>query len=416
MGGSSATAWGWAALASLGFLLVGSNARAQCQYEVTIIQAPECPIYGFPLTFGLGLNNLGHVVGYHWDCEWESDEAFVWTPESGLVTLDFPGDTIRKKAFDINDAGQIVGHVDFIGDGLDVLAFLHDGDDLIVTPPPAGSFSYPYAINGHGQMVGASTDGTPYYKAFLWEKGVMRLIPVAVGLRNAAKDINEAGEIVGWMGSVGIDSHAFLFDDGELTDLGVIPGGFAANAKAINNSRQIVVGGTFDLDHPDGFISGGFLWEDGKWTDLGMPAGCDAMNAIDLNDRTQVVGGVQSINGDADLAFAFIWQNGVLSDLNELVISDDPYLRLGQAEAINNAGQIVARAKCFTGFAAALLTPVEGAPGDLDGDCHVGIADLLDLLANWGLCPDPPDDCPADLNGDGTVGVADLLILLANWG
>ena len=56
--------------------------------------------------------------------------------------------------------------------------------------------------------------------------------------------------------------------------------------------------------------------------------------------------------------------------------------------------------------------------GDLDGDCTVGVPDLLLLLGNWGPCADCklPGDCPADLDGDCTVGVKDLLILLGNWG
>ena len=56
-----------------------------------------------------------------------------------------------------------------------------------------------------------------------------------------------------------------------------------------------------------------------------------------------------------------------------------------------------------------------GIPGDLDGDGHVGVKDLLILLGDWGPCP-PKGDCPADLDGDGSVGVKDLLILLGNWG
>ena len=49
---------------------------------------------------------------------------------------------------------------------------------------------------------------------------------------------------------------------------------------------------------------------------------------------------------------------------------------------------------------------------DLDGDCTVGILDLLSLLAAWGKNPGHP----ADFDGDGTVGIFDLLVLLANWG
>ncbi len=49
--------------------------------------------------------------------------------------------------------------------------------------------------------------------------------------------------------------------------------------------------------------------------------------------------------------------------------------------------------------------------GDVNGDCVVGIADLLILLGAWGPCA----DCPADLDGSGAVGITDLLLLLAAW-
>jgi hypothetical protein len=53
--------------------------------------------------------------------------------------------------------------------------------------------------------------------------------------------------------------------------------------------------------------------------------------------------------------------------------------------------------------------------GDLNGDTIVNVSDLLILLGQWGMCPDPKA-CQGDLNGDGTVNVSDLLILLGNWG
>ena len=53
--------------------------------------------------------------------------------------------------------------------------------------------------------------------------------------------------------------------------------------------------------------------------------------------------------------------------------------------------------------------------GDLDGDGHVGVKDLLILLGSWGPCGDC-NGCPADLDGDCSVGVKDLLTLLGNWG
>jgi predicted outer membrane repeat protein len=52
-------------------------------------------------------------------------------------------------------------------------------------------------------------------------------------------------------------------------------------------------------------------------------------------------------------------------------------------------------------------------PGDVDGDCAVGSADMGALLKAWGACPEP---CAADLDHNGTVDVRDFLILLNDWG
>jgi hypothetical protein len=54
---------------------------------------------------------------------------------------------------------------------------------------------------------------------------------------------------------------------------------------------------------------------------------------------------------------------------------------------------------------------VEGTsvPGDVDGDGHCNVNDILAVVAAWGECPAP---CPEDLNGDGYVGVDDILLLL----
>src|SRR5512145_1446804 len=40
----------------------------QCTYDLTIIQAPDCPVEGPPSTFATSLNDAGHVVGYYYQC------------------------------------------------------------------------------------------------------------------------------------------------------------------------------------------------------------------------------------------------------------------------------------------------------------------------------------------------------------
>jgi hypothetical protein len=55
------------------------------------------------------------------------------------------------------------------------------------------------------------------------------------------------------------------------------------------------------------------------------------------------------------------------------------------------------------------LRLVSSCPADFDGDGDVDTADLLHLLACWGM------DC-GDVDGDGDTDTADLLALLAAWG
>lgn len=55
-------------------------------------------------------------------------------------------------------------------------------------------------------------------------------------------------------------------------------------------------------------------------------------------------------------------------------------------------------------------------PGDADGDGEVGIIDFLEVLGDWGPCPQPcPPSCPADFDLDCEVGIDDFLILLGSW-
>ena len=100
--------------------------------------------------------------------------------------------------------------------------------------------------------------------------------------------------------------------------------------------------------------------------------------------------------------------------MNDL-ISPDLGLNIQVAWAINQAGQITGVATSQDGVVAFVLTPIEPPLGDLDGDCTVGVSDLLMLLGDWGPCKNC-DDCRADLDGDCSVGVKDLLLLLGNWG
>lgn len=49
---------------------------------------------------------------------------------------------------------------------------------------------------------------------------------------------------------------------------------------------------------------------------------------------------------------------------------------------------------------------------DIDGSGTVDVADLLEVIANWGYCL----KCPADTNQDDEIDVTDLLAVVGAWG
>jgi hypothetical protein len=63
------------------------------------------------------------------------------------------------------------------------------------------------------------------------------------------------------------------------------------------------------------------------------------------------------------------------------------------------------------------LKPVVKKPGDVDGDGHVDVVDLLYLVDAFGsLTGDPSYNAACDFNSDGSVDVVDLLMLVENFG
>ena len=82
----------------------------------------------------------------------------------------------------------------------------------------------------------------------------------------------------------------------------------------------------------------------------------------------------------------------------------------GRRSGFNADGEVAFAALLADGASAAFVASLCPS-GDIDGDCAVGITDLLIVLTSWGPC----GGCPADLDGDGVVGIGDLLIVLASW-
>jgi len=71
---------------------------------------------------------------------------------------------------------------------------------------------------------------------------------------------------------------------------------------------------------------------------LGTLSGDFASLAIGINDGGEVVG--LSLDGNFN-ARAFLWEKGVMTDLNSLIASNPSGLKLQVASSINSSGEII---------------------------------------------------------------------------
>jgi probable HAF family extracellular repeat protein len=269
-----------------------------------------------------------------------------------------------SQAFGANEEGQVAGIADVTG-GATSHAFLWQNGvmtDLDALNGEAG-YSYAQLVNERHQVVGGSTTADGNFHAVLWDRGAITDLGTLGGPNSFGNGINERGQIVGGITVSDVVNpilafppyYGALWDRGEIVNL---TPGVPAAAFNINNRNQ-VVGRILVPDAKEGGVAHAFLWQEGVLTDLGVPAGDDNSEANSLNNNGQVVGdsGVGFIEGYSPDR-ALLWNDGVRADLNTLIPADSGY-HLVVAFALNARGEIVVCAvQKSTGHVhAALLTP-----------------------------------------------------------
>jgi probable HAF family extracellular repeat protein len=191
------------------------------------------------------------------------------------------------------------------------------------------------AINDNGTIVGYSR-----VEAMVYRDGRMTGLSRRAAL--LANGVNDAEEIVGMLEN----NHAFLFSNNYMSDIGTLYGGQGQSWAVAINGRGQVVGSSVS---PDGAMTHAFLFEGGVMTDLGTLYGGYSY-ALGVNDDGVIV-------GESDGA-AFIYRDGVMTDLNLITPHDAGLLRLELAWDINAGGQIVGRGVfLYRGSHAVLLNP-----------------------------------------------------------
>ena len=209
-------------------------------------------------------------------------------------------------------------------------------------------FSAAGSINDRGWSAGQSQtglivpvitpNGYPQHHAVLWRgRSILDLDTLPGGTFSEALSINNNGQVAGFsdngtpdpfaMFPSGTQTRTFLWQHGQMEDIGMLGGPDAFPGTGCDNQRPGVIVGTSYISYTPNPSSGfptqnPFLWDNGTMTDLGNLGGTSSF-ALCTNDREEVIGN-SNLLGDQTF-HAFRWRNGKMKDLGTL---GGPTLRL----------------------------------------------------------------------------------------
>ncbi len=324
------------------------------------------------------VNNENAVMGQVQDTAGAGGQhMFIWTAPpydhmSRPGTL--PGTTFSlARAF--NHTAQIAGTAYVIAaDGHTVTtarAFLYSSSawpyttpgvfiDLTTLSPLDGRYSEARGINTAGQVVG-SWAGADRTHAFLYSNGVMTdLGSLGANASAVAIGINDSAQIVGQSYSSGPFTHAFLYANGLMMDIGTLaaaPNDYSM-ATGVNNAGQVI-----GQSRIDAVWMHGFIYANGTMTDMGTLGGRES-TPTQINNAGVVVGYSHPPGDSLVISRAFVYSNGRMSDLSSMLVSQDPSrtpvtnVVLQTATSINDDGIIVASGSNGAVVTYLLLTPV----------------------------------------------------------
>jgi probable HAF family extracellular repeat protein len=337
-----------------------SRSAAQ-QYAVT-----ELPGLGGSMSLAESINNRSWVSGWSNLSGDQNEHAFLWIAGQlkDLGTLGGPSSSVGSPVH--NERGELAGSSDtseidplgedFCGFGTPYICrgFVWRDGRMTSLPTLGGNNSYGNSVNNWGLIVGEAETNVQDpncvppqvfdFEAVIWgphPNEIRALPPLPGDSIAAALAINDVGQVAGGSGSCGpiqfqTSAHAVLWENGKVINLGSLGGAF--NNLALDMNELGEVAGISDL--PGDTTSHGFLWKDGHMIDLGTLPGDNLSYAFGINNRGQVVG--QSCDPSGNCR-AFLWQNGVMTDLNSLITpSSSLYLII--AISINDLGEIVGQA------------------------------------------------------------------------
>ena len=410
-------AWAWAAISAMA-AVQAESALGQCYYSITaLIEAPGCaPPFDTSSVSPRAINDHGVVVGEFRPCVLGDPHPFIWSEETGFVAIPLPPGVSDATFADINNNGEIVGWMNQFSSGKRAL---HYKDGVWTELPMLPDFpqASAHAINDHGDIVGEAFDSFSFepFRGLLWRDGMVMELVLPIGPQSSVADINNSSQMTGWMGTSRFNSAtAFVAGDECTITIPHIPNSTSGMAISINEHGSVAGASLlFTKNGPVGRRS--WLFENGEITDLGTLPSVNYTTVVeDINDANQIVGIARNPPPDNSSA-PFLWQNGTIHDLRLLIEPPEDKKFFQSAVSTNNGGQIIGHAGPF----GVVIKPINRPLGDVNIDCVVDEYDLITVLDDWG--PGKQDHL-ADIvtsatfapPGDGRVDAADLAVVLGN--
>jgi hypothetical protein len=227
---------------SLELALIGDFAGSLVDKKRNVTEF-ECAVFSDGaserLTTPSGINNHGDIVGFCHDDLGLLQTGFLRSKNGSLFQFTAPGFT-STVANGINDFGQIVGR--------------SAGD--------SGAFSFI-----------RSSDGTRYRNIL---PPTIEALVEAVAINNSLKVLGHYSDSTG--------QHAFLWDNGQFTELRV-PGSSDVNdARQLNNNDQVLIYATVDG------VASPYLYSAGNYFLINNPKGYTWQSVNALNDNGELAG------------------------------------------------------------------------------------------------------------------------------
>jgi probable HAF family extracellular repeat protein len=376
-------------LGAVAFGLVAATASAAVEYQVV-----DLGTLGGTRSTAQGINDRGQVVGWSKD-EAGRTQAFLWQ-NGTMAGLGFlPGGT-SSVANAINNDGAVTGY-SYVSP-TNYHAFLYISNNLTDIGTLGGPNSQGRGINSRGDIVGSSwlatnSPNNSDPETFIWRHNQFIHIPPFGGNDRSCDGygINHEGRISGisflyspnprWWGYVWHDSNGNGSNEwSEMKLLGSLApkdsGGEYSGANDLNDIGQVVGWTGITSVKPDPVHAFLITASNEQWKipdssinpanalmqDLGaLESPTNSSSAKAINNQTWIVGSSSTSSGTNQ---AFLWRNGVMTNLNQLIVPSSGWV-LTNATGINEHNEIVGSG-LYQGQQRAFLLRQEGRVTHVD--------------------------------------------------